>query len=172
MAHGSSPAYELHAQHPSGSQCARPAALSRPAAAGGSLSAVSSACRRYADYLDDLCGIVQLKKRVKRRCEVLRVEKGPDGAFDVRVRSRKADGAEREETLRSRYVVWAAGELAYQRERRTCRGHVRDMSATCLQASSSTRAKAETAWAGRSSACTIRGWRLSASSGRKEEMTQ
>ena len=38
MAHGSSPAYELHAQHPSGSQCARPAAPSRPAAAGGSLS--------------------------------------------------------------------------------------------------------------------------------------
>jgi len=90
VAHGSSPAYELHAQHPSGSQ--------------------------YADYLDDLCGIVQLKKRVKRRCEVLRVEKGPDGAFDVRVRSRKADGAEREDTLRSRYVVWAAGEFQYPRE--------------------------------------------------------
>jgi len=96
VAHGSSPAYELHAQHPSGSQ--------------------------YADYLDDLCGIVQLKKRVKRRCEVLRVEKGPDGAFDVRVRSRKADGAEREDTLRSRYVVWAAGEFQYPREGGDCVG--------------------------------------------------
>ena len=70
---------------------------------------------------------MQLKKRVKRRCEVLRVEKGPDGAFDVRVRSRKADGAEREDTLRSRYVVWAAGELEY----RARGGPVEDTSVTC-----------------------------------------
>ena len=70
---------------------------------------------------------MQLKKRVKRRCEVLRVEKGPDGAFDVRVRSRKADGAEREETLRSRFVVWAAGELEY----RARGGRVEDTSVTC-----------------------------------------
>ena len=88
-AHGSSPAFSLHAQHPSGAQ--------------------------YADYLEELAELAQVKQRVKRRCDVLRVSP-VDGRFDVHVRTTGGDGQQREETLRSRYVVWAAGEFQYPRE--------------------------------------------------------
>eukprot|EP00966_Prymnesium_polylepis_P176537 4086827-Prymnesium_polylepis.2 len=91
-AHGSSPAFSLHTQHPSGAQ--------------------------YADYLENLADLAQVKGRVKRRTEVLEVEK-VDGVFDVRMRSKGKDGVPKEETMRARYVVWAAGEFAYPRESST-----------------------------------------------------
>jgi len=89
VAHGSSPAYTLHAQHPSGAQ--------------------------YADYLAELAGLARIRDRVQLRTEVVRIVP-VDGVFDVHVRARCAEGVSREETLRARYVVWAAGEFQYPRE--------------------------------------------------------
>ena len=88
VAHGTSPAFVLHVQHPSGAQ--------------------------YANYLNALAADAQL--RVQLRTEVIRIERA-DGAFDVHVRVRRDDGAVMEETLRARFVVWAAGEFQYPRER-------------------------------------------------------
>ena len=48
---------------------------------------------------------------MKTRTEVLRVER-TDGVFDVHVRTDHG-----EETLRARYVIWAAGEFQYPREK-------------------------------------------------------
>ena len=84
VAYGTSPAYSLHAQHPSGEQ--------------------------YADYLAELADAAGL--RVKLRTEVLEVTP-VDGSYDVRVR---ANGG-LESTMRTRFVVWAAGEFQYPRER-------------------------------------------------------
>ena len=87
VVYGTSPAFSLHAQHPSGEQ--------------------------YADYLAELAEASKLS--VKTSTEVLGVE--ADGCvFDVRVRVTSADGTQREETLHARYVVWAAGEFQYPRE--------------------------------------------------------
>ena len=50
------------------------------------------------------------------RTEVVRVEP-VDGVFDVHVRTGMGHGgARREETMRTRYVIWAAGEFQYPRE--------------------------------------------------------
>jgi putative flavoprotein involved in K+ transport len=87
VAYGTSPAYTLHAQHPSGEQ--------------------------YANYLAELAEAANLN--VKTRTEVIQVLP-VDGVFDVYVRSTCADGVQREETMRARYVVWAAGEFQYPRE--------------------------------------------------------
>uniref|UniRef100_A0A7S0LH77 Uncharacterized protein n=1 Tax=Coccolithus braarudii TaxID=221442 RepID=A0A7S0LH77_9EUKA len=88
VVYGTSPAFTLHAQHPSGEQ--------------------------YADYLSELAEAAKLN--VKTRTEVLGVK--PDGnVFDVHVRTASADGAQKEETLHARYVVWAAGEFQYPREK-------------------------------------------------------
>ena len=83
VAYGTSPAYSLHAQHPSGEQ--------------------------YADYLAELADAAGL--RVKLRTEVLEVVP-VDGSYDVRVR---ANGG-LETTMRTRFVVWAAGEFQYPRD--------------------------------------------------------
>ena len=93
VVHGSSPAFTLHSQHPSGHQ--------------------------YADYLDDLANLAQVKQCVKPRCEVLQIQR-VDGIFQARVRSTGGDGVQSEETLRSRFVVWAAGEFQYPREDSDC----------------------------------------------------
>lgn len=93
VAHGSSPAFSLHAQHPSGVQ--------------------------YADYLEELAELAQVKRRVKRRCEVLQVVP-MDGVFEVHVQTGGKNGVQREETLRSRFIVWAAGEFQYPRENSDC----------------------------------------------------
>ena len=88
VAYGTSPAFSLHSQHPSGEQ--------------------------YADYLSELAEAAKLN--VKTRTEVVGVE--PDGCvFDVHVRTGSADGERLEATLHARYVVWAAGEFQYPRER-------------------------------------------------------
>ena len=86
IAHGTSPAFSLHAQHPSGTQ--------------------------YAEYLNALA--TDAKLDVRLRTEVLQIER-VDGAFDVHVATGGADGAQAA-TLRTRFVVWAAGEFQYPRE--------------------------------------------------------
>ena len=81
IAHGTSPAFSLHAQHPSGAQ--------------------------YADYLSAIARDAQLD--VRFCTEVEHIER-VDGIFDVHVRAGDVDGAPKE-TLRARFVVWAAGEF-------------------------------------------------------------
>ena len=87
VAHGSSPAFTLHAQHPSGEQ--------------------------YADYLEELAELARVKDRVKRHTEVINITPGDD-LFDVHVRV-GGDGG-KEETLRCRKVVWACGEFQFPKE--------------------------------------------------------
>eukprot|EP00966_Prymnesium_polylepis_P201946 4678784-Prymnesium_polylepis.1 len=87
IAYGTSPAYTLHAQHPSGAQ--------------------------YADYLSELAEAATLS--VKTRTDVIKVEP-VDGGFEVHVRTTSVDGAQKEEKMRARYVVWAAGEFQYPKE--------------------------------------------------------
>jgi putative flavoprotein involved in K+ transport len=92
IAYGTSPAFSLHTQHPSGAQ--------------------------YADYLSELAEAAKLS--VKLRTEVLQVSPVEGGGFDVHVRTGGGDGEPKEETLRARYVVWAAGEFQYPREKSEC----------------------------------------------------
>ena len=92
VAYGSSPAFTLHAQHPSGAE--------------------------YAEYLDELAGLAGVRERVRLHTEVVRIDPHEEGGlFDVHVRTGGADGgAPTEQTLRTRFVVWAAGEFQYPRE--------------------------------------------------------
>ncbi|EOD40368.1 hypothetical protein EMIHUDRAFT_69760 [Emiliania huxleyi CCMP1516] len=85
VVYGTSPAFTLHAEHPTGEQ--------------------------YARYLRALAE--RAKLAVRTGTEVEAVEVGPAGD----------DGGGERTVLRSRYVVWAAGELQSPRERRT---HVQD----------------------------------------------
>ena len=85
--HKTPPAFTLQAEHPSGEQ--------------------------YADYLSWLAESSGL--RVKLSTDVVATAR-EGGVFGVRVRTRGDDGVPREETLRSRFVVWAAGEFQYPRE--------------------------------------------------------
>ena len=87
VAHGSSPAFSLHAEHPSGTQ--------------------------YADYLVQLSELAKLD--VQLRTEVVKVEP-VDGVYDVHLRTTGADGVQEEKTMRTRFVVWAAGEFQYPKE--------------------------------------------------------
>ena len=93
VAHGSSPAYTLHAQHPSGSQ--------------------------YADYLNELAELARVRERVQLQTEVLEIipfsiDGETDTFFDVHVRVGGAGGTE--QTLRCKKVVWACGEFQYPKE--------------------------------------------------------
>ena len=89
VAYGTSPAYSLHAQHPSGEQ--------------------------YAEYLSAVAEKGTLC--VFTRTEVVRVEPA-DGIFHVHASTGRADGGvPRKETLRAKKVVWACGEFQYPRER-------------------------------------------------------
>jgi len=99
VAHGSSPAYSLHAQHPSGGQ--------------------------YADYLDALASLAKLNVRTLTEVISVKAEGGKGGPprFRVGVRSQPGSSehaarrpARAGETLTARYVVWAAGEFQYPRE--------------------------------------------------------
>ena len=80
VAQDTSPAYALHAQHPSGKQ--------------------------YADYLAALAADANLDIRLGT--EVRSIERLEDGDFDVHVHAGGADS-----TIRTRFVVWAAGEFQY-----------------------------------------------------------
>ena len=93
VAHGSSPAYTLHAQHPSGSQ--------------------------YADYLNELAELARVRERVQLQTEVLEIipfsiDGETDTFFDVHVRVGGPGGTE--QTLRCKKVVWACGEFQYPKE--------------------------------------------------------
>jgi len=86
VAYGTSPAFTLHAEHPTGEQYAR-----------------------YLCALADAGGL-----HVRARTEVTAVQP-KDGGFNVSVVPADAVHASRAETLRSRYVIWAAGEFQYPR---------------------------------------------------------
>ena len=101
IAHGTSPAYSLHSEHPSGNE--------------------------YADYLSALATAAELN--VRTHTEVVSVQpvgrKGGSPLFAVAVRSKPSAGgdghasrkpAKATERLAARYVVWAAGEFGYPRE--------------------------------------------------------
>ena len=101
VAYGTSPAYSLHAEHPSGDQ--------------------------YADYLNAL--VSDAKLCVRTQTEVVSVQaEGVEGGpprFSVGVSpasspsepgSRRTGPADATETLTTRYVVWAAGEFQYPAE--------------------------------------------------------
>ena len=97
IAHGTSPAYSLQTEHPSGHE--------------------------YADYLGQLARGAEL--RVRTLTEVVSVQpvgaKGSSPLFSVEVRSKAGAGgggakkAKANEKLSARYVVWAAGEFQYPR---------------------------------------------------------
>ena len=95
VAYGTSPAFTLHAEHPTGNQ--------------------------YADYLEALAETNELN--VKTETEVVSIKPFDDGfdmdasseqkaGFEVEVRPAKGGVATK---LRSRFVVWAAGEFQYPR---------------------------------------------------------
>ena len=96
VAHGTSPAYSLHAEHPSGNE--------------------------YADYLNVLASAAKL--RVRALTEVVTVEAVVGKGFSVGVADANfalGAAAKRKqkpsEKLTARYVVWAAGEFQYPHER-------------------------------------------------------
>ncbi|EOD36336.1 hypothetical protein EMIHUDRAFT_252381 [Emiliania huxleyi CCMP1516] len=105
VAHGSSPAYSLHAQHPSGGQ--------------------------YADYLDALASSAKLNVRTLTEVISVKAEGGKGGPPRFRVGVRSQPGSSEHAARRPsrvsgprprfpedhpRYVVWAAGEFQYPRE--------------------------------------------------------
>ena len=60
------------------------------------------------------------RDQVQLRTEVLKVEPDPDypgGVFNVQVRAGQEDGTKVTTTYKTKYVVWAAGEFQYPRER-------------------------------------------------------
>ena len=88
VAYGTSPAFTLHAEHPSGEQ--------------------------YANYLAALAE--KAKLNVKTGTDVRAVRRAADGeGFEVEVVPVGEDGGEAPTILRPRYVVWAAGEFQYPR---------------------------------------------------------
>eukprot|EP00535_Pseudo-nitzschia_heimii_P008598 CAMPEP_0197176748 /NCGR_PEP_ID=MMETSP1423-20130617/2562_1 /TAXON_ID=476441 /ORGANISM="Pseudo-nitzschia heimii, Strain UNC1101" /LENGTH=575 /DNA_ID=CAMNT_0042626159 /DNA_START=255 /DNA_END=1982 /DNA_ORIENTATION=+ len=89
IASGTSPAYSLHSEHPSG--------------------------KEYAEYLSAIAKLHKLN--VRCRTEVVSVTdvavKKDNPLFDVEVRSVKTGDSE---TIKARYIVWAAGEFQYPKE--------------------------------------------------------
>jgi len=93
IAHGTSPAYSLHTEHPSG--------------------------KDYAAYLE---GIVNLHKlNVRTKAEVVSIkdigESEEHPLFSVGVKCLAT--SELKETLTARYIVWAAGEFQYPKKAKT-----------------------------------------------------
>ena len=98
IAYGTSPAYSLHAEHPSGDE--------------------------YADYLSALASDAKLCVRTQTEVVSVQAEgvKGGPPLFSVGISaasspsepgSRRTGPAGATETLAARYVVWAAGEFQY-----------------------------------------------------------
>ena len=92
IAHGTSPAYSLHAEHPTGTQYAE------------YLTALSSAAELNVRHNTEVCALTPLASKVD--------ELGTSG-FEVRLRP--AGGGGEEKRLRARYVIWAAGEFQFPR---------------------------------------------------------
>jgi hypothetical protein len=94
IAYGTSPAYSLHAEHPSGNE--------------------------YADYLNALSRSAKL--RVRTLTEVVSVQADGAKGFSVGVRDTPTVVSQKDkrcatEKLDARYVVWAAGEFQYPAEK-------------------------------------------------------
>lgn len=94
IAYGTSPAYSLHAEHPSGDD--------------------------YADYLNALTRAAKL--RVRTMTEVVSVQAEGTKGFSVGVRDTPFVVSQKDkrcatEKLHARYVVWAAGEFQYPAEK-------------------------------------------------------
>ena len=78
---------------------------------------------QYADHMDELFELARLRDRVLRHSEIVEIVKAPgDGIIDVHVRIRAGAGGDAEEvqsvtveTLRTRYVVWAAADFTLLR---------------------------------------------------------
>ena len=87
VAFGTSPAYSLHEQHPSGAQ--------------------------YADYLSALVSSAKLNVRTSTEVTSITPPEEEGGLFSVSVRSRDTAGVDK---LAPKYVVWAAGEFQYPSE--------------------------------------------------------
>ena len=87
VAFGTSPAYSLHEQHPSGAQ--------------------------YADYLSALVSSAKLNVRTSTEVTSVRPPSEEGGLFSVSVRSKGDAGVEK---ITPKYVVWAAGEFQYPAE--------------------------------------------------------
>ena len=92
VAHGTSPAYSLHAEHPTGTQYAE------------YLTALSSAAELNVRHNTEVCALTPLASKVD--------ELGTSG-FEVRLRP--SGGGGEEKRLRARYVIWAAGEFQFPR---------------------------------------------------------
>ena len=99
IAHGTSPAFSLHSEHPSGQE--------------------------YAAYLKQLADAAELNVRTKTELVSVKAVGGKGGSplFHAEVRSSGSSkngsskkGSATTEALAARYVVWAAGEFQYPRE--------------------------------------------------------
>ena len=99
IAHGTSPAFSLHSEHPSGQE--------------------------YASYLKQLADAAELNVRTKTELVSVKAVGGKGGSplFHAEVRSSGSSkngsskkGSATTEALAARYVVWAAGEFQYPRE--------------------------------------------------------
>ena len=88
IAHGTSPAHTIFGEHPSGDQ--------------------------YADYLHHVAKANDINVRTETEVMAIRPFKDGDG-FEVDVTPAGEPNEAKKETLRSRYVVWAAGEFQYPR---------------------------------------------------------
>ncbi|CAN0074243.1 unnamed protein product [Discosporangium mesarthrocarpum] len=95
ISHGTSPAFSLHIEHPTGME--------------------------YAAYLKAITKLNELQVRTSTEVECIRPvgnpeeEEGrPKFSVDVRTAANEEEGTEaKSETLTSRYIVWAAGEFQY-----------------------------------------------------------
>jgi len=92
ISHGSSPAYSLHSEHPSGNE--------------------------YATYLSAIAETNELQVRVRTEVECIRPDGDPEGpprfSVDVSTAANPGEGGKAtSETISARYIVWAAGEFQY-----------------------------------------------------------
>ena len=88
--HGTSPAYSLHAEHPTGEQ--------------------------YATYLGALAQAAELNVRLETEvCGLTPLSQPGEGhlGFEVRLQPAGAPAGFGEKPLRARYVIWAAGEFQF-----------------------------------------------------------
>mmetsp|Transcript_291 Transcript_291/g.643 ORF Transcript_291/g.643 Transcript_291/m.643 type:complete len:604 (-) Transcript_291:145-1956(-) len=89
VAHGTSPAYSIHSEHPTG--------------------------KEYAKYLAAIVDTHGLEMRKLTEVTAVRAVGKQNPLFSVDLRSKAEDGKETTETLSARYVIWAAGEFQYPR---------------------------------------------------------
>jgi thiol-disulfide isomerase/thioredoxin/thioredoxin reductase len=91
VSYGTSPAFTLHAEHPTGEQ--------------------------YATYLSALAEAAELRVRTSTEVTAVRPSATGSGGFEIDLASRDLfdGGSSKPQPLQSRYVIWAAGEFQYPR---------------------------------------------------------